>query len=321
VAEPLLVRWPPSTQRQFGRQIAFKRPLAKADPDKVQALAESGPAPEALESLEPEHEKPGCQQGAAQANDKGTRDSNTDEAGTLAPNDFVAAALRRRALQSGSRAAWPRVRLPVMVRAMLRFGESWPEALSRCLSNLQPEGPAQPVEVVSVRSLEKELLDLASSREEVRCRGGKDVLPAIGSICCMQWYGDLVSIMDEEAQWLNASEASLGCWVVELALEPPADCNDAKQLAESITRHLARPLTSSTDPPRVVAVEGKVFPPRMDRLFNLREVVPRHVRRVFAWPGRPEPGEARRLRHILPPNPGVARRLAHTDAKGKPAGL
>ena len=134
---------------------------------------------------------------------------------------------------------------------------------------------------------------------QVRCRGGKDVLPAIGSICCMQWYGhpskrmtshgdemlhhgmsswqgDLVSIMDEEAQWLNASEAlpilahspahiksqnrpalAAGLWSWRLSPRQKLgrsfeslkddkhdkahaeDCNDAKQLAESITRHLA----------------------------------------------------------------------------------
>ncbi|CAE7248289.1 unnamed protein product [Symbiodinium natans] len=162
-----------------------------------------------------------------------------EEASISAPDELVAASLRRRALQSGSRMTWPRVRLPVTAQAMRRFGDAWPEVLARCISNLRPEGPAQPVEVVAVRPLEAELLALAESREKVQCRIGEDSLPAVGSLCCMQWYGDLVSMLDQEALSLNMSEASLGCWVVELALQPPADCDDAKALAESISQHLA----------------------------------------------------------------------------------
>ena len=44
------------------------------------------------------------------------------------PDELVAAALRRRTLQGGSRSAWPRVRLPLLLEHLRRFGDAWPEA-------------------------------------------------------------------------------------------------------------------------------------------------------------------------------------------------
>eukprot|EP00439_Symbiodinium_sp_Y106_P079077 s392_g17.t2 len=252
VGEPLHLphycRHCPGVRKPQGR-ITFRRPL-----EKPQVFTEA----QKFEQFEPEPVVEGTSAAAVSEVAAPPRDQELESPVAVAnsasaPADLVASRLRRRVLQSGSRRTWPRVRLPVTTEAMRRFGDDWPEALARCIAKLRPEAPANPVEVVAVRPLK---MELAEGREKVHCRAGGGALPAVGSLCCMQWYGDLSSMV----------EACLDCWVVELALEPPADCSDAKALAK-------RPLTSSTDPPRVVAVEGKVFPPRVDRLFNLREAI------------------------------------------------
>ncbi|CAE7736939.1 unnamed protein product [Symbiodinium sp. CCMP2456] len=304
VAEPLLLRRHCPGQRKLQGRISFKQPLEKPQKIEAQAQAKFEPEPAQMEAPQKAVLEAGEGNSATAPREEELGSLPLTANSSSTPTDLVATTLRRRVLQSGSRRTWPRVRLPVTAEAMQRFGDEWPEALARCIAKLRPEAPAKPVEVVAVRPLKMELLDLAEGREEVQCRAGGGALPAVGSVCCMQWYGDLSSMV----------EACLDCWVVELALEPPADCNDAKALAECISQHLARPLTSSTDPPRVVAAEGKVFPPRVDRLFNLREVVPRELRRVFAWPGRLEPVEAQlRPRQILRPNPDQGRQEQGRD--------
>ncbi|CAE7870298.1 unnamed protein product [Symbiodinium necroappetens] len=183
-------------------------------------------------------------------------------------------------------------------KAAALFG-LWRKALARCIAKLRPEAgfhskldlPRPPKqmpgpEVVAVRPLEMELLDLAEgplqSRRRYATCGRQPLLHAVVRIATMRKH------------WQSAS---LNTWRILGRLCVAG--RSSQCVPES------RPLTSSTDPPRVVAAEGKVFPPRVDRLFNLREVVPRELRRVFAWPGRLEPVEAQlRPRQILRPNPG-----------------
>ena len=150
------------------------------------------------------------------------------------------------------------------------------------LADLRPQGPRQPVEVVAVRALEEELSIIAGSREKVLGHS-KEPLPAVGSRQCMQWYGDLVSIIDQEALLFNQS--SLDCWVVEFALPPPAAEAEATQLAQTIQSHLGRPLSS------------------VPEIWSLRDLVPRQVNRIFAWPGECNLRLARRK--VLKANPNL----------------
>eukprot|EP00931_Biecheleriopsis_adriatica_P020328 TRINITY_DN13623_c2_g1_i1.p1 TRINITY_DN13623_c2_g1~~TRINITY_DN13623_c2_g1_i1.p1 ORF type:complete len:452 (-),score=77.66 TRINITY_DN13623_c2_g1_i1:56-1411(-) len=218
------------------------------------------------------------------------------------PAEMVAQTLRKRVVESGtSRSTWPRVRLPVRASFMARFGDDWPEALCRCIGRLRPDAPMMPMEVVAVRSLDEELTLISDSRQKVACREGAEPLPAIGSCDAMKWYGDLASIVDQEAQLLNVTETNSGCWVVEIALTPPASDQDAADLAHTLRRHLGRPLASSTDASRIVAVQGRDSD--LEKVWHLREVVPRQVSRIFSWPARQEAAEGSHQRAVLKANP------------------
>ncbi|CAE7454031.1 DESI1 [Symbiodinium natans] len=234
----------------------------------------------------------------------------------------------RRALQSGTRMAWPRVRLLVTARGMQRLGDTWPEAATG--SQTMPGGAGT---AIGGRALDA---GREGGEGPVQGRRGLAALPlAAFAACSGADTCDLVALVHEEAGARNMSEASLGCWVVELALQPPAeDREDASALAWSISEHPS-PLTSSTD--RESLWRAKSFHhlsgcPTCAKWSRAR----RGLARATAWrrrrvlrqnPGREESGEEDVLVNLGPrlciplPNgggqAGEARQLVVSTAKAR----
>ncbi|CAJ1357330.1 unnamed protein product [Effrenium voratum] len=298
VEERLLLRWPPLKPRptsqsartarwraEVRRQwqgVALSPAPAPAPPApvglawQVPSEAEVPEVPEVSEVVATEVADPGCVD-LSQSAEPGLASLAAQEFA----REMVQRALRRRTLQSGlDRSAWPRLRVPVDSRAWPKaWADAWPEALSRCIADLRPQGPRQAVEVVAVRSIEEELRLICGSRGQVPGRSHGHTLPAIGSMRCLQWYGELAAVAE------HLGEASGACWVLEFALAPPADDKAAEVLAKSIQGHLARPLCATTREPRIAAVHGAVVH-REAEVWSLGQLVPRQVSRIFAWPPR-----------------------------------
>jgi hypothetical protein len=172
------------------------------------------------------------------------------------------------------------------------------------------------IEVVAVRSLEEELVLLSDSREKVLGQphpteadsdSPAGLLPSIGNVQCLQWYGDLSAIADQEALRFNLSEPGSNCWVVEIALAPPAQPPLAEDLAAALRERLGQPISTAMANPEAST----------EKVWHLREVVPKQVSRVFAWPARPTNGEAAlRERTILRANPGMDAIHPWMEARG-----
>jgi len=123
---------------------------------------------------------------------------------------------------------------------------------------------------------------------------------------CSVCSGDLSAIADQEALHFNLSKPS-NCWVVEIALAPPAQASSAEDLAATLREGLGQPISTAMADPKVST----------EKVWHLRELVPKQVSRIFAWPARPTSGEdALRERTILRANPGMDAIHPWMEARG-----